>query len=122
MVPLCRQLVNGGGGELSPFGLFCAVCSIVAATMKRREDTLELLTDTSEINTLSTLIGLLEPDNISRLYAWPRQGGGGGGSRSRGLLGGTDCGHWWCPGLAGVAVTMHCVWEVGHFVFVKSDP
>ena len=120
--PLCRQIVNGGGGELSPIGLCCAVCAIVAATMKRREDTLELLTDTSEINTISTLIGLLEPDNISRLYAWPRQGGGGGGSRSRGLLGGTDCGNWWCPGLSGVAGIMHYVLKVAHLVFVQPAP
>ena len=119
--PLCRQIANGGGGELSPSGVCSAVCAIIVATEKLRSVALQLLMETEEINTLSTLLGLLEPNNITRIYTWPRQGGGGG-SRSRALLGGKDCGNWWCPGLAGVAGTMNYVLKVAHLVFVHPAP
>ena len=111
--PLCRQIANGGGGELSPSGVCSAVCAIIVATEKLRSVALQLLMETEEINTLSTLLGLLEPNNITRIYTWPRQEIGGG-SRSRALLGGKDCGNWWCPGLAGVAGTMK--------LLIYSDP
>ena len=120
--PLCRQIANGGGGELSPSGVCSAVCAIIVATEKVRSVALQLLMETDEINTLATLLGLLEPNNITRIYTWPRQGGGGGGSRSRALLGGKDCGNWWCPGLAGVAGTMNYVLKVAHLVFVHPAP
>jgi hypothetical protein len=38
------------------------------------------------------------------------------------LLGGTDCGNWWCPGLSGVAGIMHYVLKVAHLVFVQPAP
>lgn len=76
--PLLRQISRGGHGEISPIGVACGVCAVVAATTKAREQCLALLTE-SDSNSMSTLIGLLEPEHLSRLYVWPRQGGGGGG-------------------------------------------
>lgn len=125
--PLCCQISNGGGGEMSPVGLACAVGAIIAALTKSREKSLSFLSSTTKgdgdaVSSLSVLIGLLGPEHLSRLYVWPRQGGGGGGSRSRLLVEGVDVGDWWCPGLSGVAGIVNYVLKVAHLIFVHPAP